>query len=116
MWACGNCREIIEDQFDACWNCGCSRDGKLNLEFMREPTDESSVESQFSQHYKCQKCEHSDARVERISSTGTRLARVFAKEFLAVSCENCGYTELFNLSVLEGRTKLQEFLRGLFGG
>ncbi len=43
------------------------------------------------------------------------MAKLIAKEFLAVSCENCGYTELFNLSILEGRSDLQNFLRGLFG-
>jgi predicted nucleic-acid-binding Zn-ribbon protein len=42
--------------------------------------------------------------------------RISAKHFVALSCENCGYTELFNLTVLEGRTDLENFLRGLFGG
>ena len=117
MWACQNCREVVEDQFDACWACGCSREGKLNLDFVAEPTnpsDDSSLEKKFAQFYKCQKCEHREARIERISSAGTGLAKLLAKEFLAVSCENCGYTELFNLSILEGRSDLQNFLRGLF--
>lgn len=119
MWTCGNCREVVEPQFDACWNCGTSREGKLNLEFLKEAPadsgDDSSVEETVSQHFVCQKCEHRDARVERIASSGVGLAKVMAKEFLAVSCQNCGYTELFNLTVLEGRSDLQNFLRGLFG-
>ena len=118
MWTCENCREIVEEQFNACWNCGASRDGKLNLDFIREPSDvndDSSLEKSFSQHYVCQKCEHRDARVERISSSGTGLAKLSAKDFLAISCQNCGYTELFNLTVIEGRSDLQNFLRGLFG-
>ena len=24
-WKCANCREIIEEQFTQCWNCGASR-------------------------------------------------------------------------------------------
>ncbi len=47
MWTCGNCNELIDDQLDACWKCGCSREGKLNLDFMREPCaidDDSSLE------------------------------------------------------------------------
>lgn len=119
MWTCSNCREIIEDQFDACWTCGCSREGKLNLDFLREPSfanEYAAVEKIVSKHYQCQKCEYGDARVERISSRGTGFAKLLAKDFIAVSCENCGYTELFNLSVLEDRTDLQNFLRGLFGG
>jgi hypothetical protein len=39
MWSCANCREVIEDQFDSCWRCGCSREGKLNLDFLAESTD-----------------------------------------------------------------------------
>jgi predicted nucleic-acid-binding Zn-ribbon protein len=119
MWTCGNCREVLEDQFDSCWNCGCSREGKLNLEFMQEPSsvgDDSSLEKKFSQYHVCQKCQHRDARVERISSRGTGFARLMQKDFLAVSCQYCGYTELFHLSVLEGRSDLGNFLRGLFGG
>jgi predicted nucleic-acid-binding Zn-ribbon protein len=119
MWACGNCREVLEGQFDSCWRCGCSREGKLNFEFLREPEpagDDSSLEKKFAQNYVCQKCGKREARVERVSSTGTGLGRTLKKDFLAVSCQNCGYTELFNLTVLEGRSDLQNFLRSLFGG
>jgi hypothetical protein len=28
MWECGKCHETIGDSFDACWNCGTSREGK----------------------------------------------------------------------------------------
>ena len=118
MWSCSNCREIIEDQFDACWRCGCSREGKLNLDFMAVPSsdpDESSIEHQFAQSFVCQKCKQRDAMFERISATGIGLASLMKKEFLAVSCENCGFTELYNLSVLEDRSDLQNFLRGIFG-
>jgi predicted nucleic-acid-binding Zn-ribbon protein len=64
----------------------------------------------------CAKCKHREPRIERIAATGTGLMRISAKHFVALSCENCGYTELFNLTVLEGRTDLENFLRGLFGG
>ena len=104
MWACANCRETIEDDFDACWRCGCSREGKLNLEFAKETADageSSSVEQAFAEEFKCQKCQHRDARVERITGSGTGLARVVA----------CGEFRSAKRS-----TKLQNFLRGLFGG
>ena len=118
MWSCGNCNQVIDDQFDACWNCGCSREGKLNLEFVRETSDgdhDALLERHLSQYYVCQKCQHREARTERISTVGTGFIRILAKEFLAVSCQNCGYTELFNLTVLEDRSDLENFLRGLFG-
>lgn len=118
MWTCANCREVIEDQFDSCWRCGCSREGRLNLDFVAkpsDPTDESSIEFQFAQSFVCQRCGNGDAGTERISTSGTGLARITKKDFLAVSCKNCGLTEFYNLSVLEGRSDLQSFLRGIFG-
>jgi len=27
MWKCPKCGELIEDSFDACWNCGIGKDG-----------------------------------------------------------------------------------------
>ena len=27
MWKCPNCKEELDDQFDACWNCETTRDG-----------------------------------------------------------------------------------------
>lgn len=32
MWACTNCGEQIEDQFDVCWNCGVERKGTARLD------------------------------------------------------------------------------------
>ena len=31
MWVCNKCKEEIEDQFDACWNCGYDKSGKINI-------------------------------------------------------------------------------------
>ncbi len=47
--------------------------------------------------------------------TGTGLASIVRKEFVAVSCENSGFAEFYNVAILEGRTPVQSFLRGLFG-
>jgi len=118
MWNCVRCREVCEDQFDACWNCGASRDGQLNPEFQREPQpngDGSSLEEQFASNYVCQKCQHPEARVERISATGTNFMLLLQrKDFVAVACEQCGFTELYSLSALEERTRLGEFFSSLF--
>ena len=29
MWRCLNCREEVEERFDACWNCEADRRGRL---------------------------------------------------------------------------------------
>ena len=35
--------------------------------------------------------------------------------FIAVSCENCGFTELYNPEMLEGKSRLGDVLDVLFG-
>jgi len=120
MWTCSHCNEVIQDQFDACRQCGCSRDGKLNLNFTPEPPTDaernpSSFEAQFAAHFVCARCRHREARVERVRATGVGFAQILRKDFLTVSCSACGLTEFYNLSVLEGRSDLQNFLRGLLG-
>src|SRR6266540_991310 len=35
MWDCPKCREEVEDAFEACWNCGTSRDGTEDPTFRR---------------------------------------------------------------------------------
>tara|TARA_B100000749_G_C18284913_1_gene405998 strand:+ start:353 stop:553 length:201 start_codon:yes stop_codon:yes gene_type:complete len=32
-WICKNCSETLEKEFDSCWNCGTSKDGKLDGPF-----------------------------------------------------------------------------------
>jgi hypothetical protein len=27
MWTCPQCGESVEDSFDACWNCGTTKEG-----------------------------------------------------------------------------------------
>jgi len=46
----------------------------------------------------CPKCGHEDARVDQVATTGTGLTRLMdlqSRQFSAVSCTNCGYTELY---------------------
>lgn len=37
MWKCPNCEELIEDNFDTCWNCGTYTDGTLDTSFVPDP-------------------------------------------------------------------------------
>ena len=32
-WICKNCSETLEKEFDSCWNCGTSKDGKKSQSF-----------------------------------------------------------------------------------
>jgi len=58
--------------------------------------------------YKCSKCNSIGAQVSEVAMTGTGLSRLFDiqhNEFLFISCKQCGYTEVFNLHILEKRPK-----------
>jgi len=51
--------------------------------------------------------------------SGTGLSRLFEFQpyrYAFVSCNNCGYTEVYNLETLEGRDDLGTFLDLLFVG
>ncbi len=37
MWKCPSCKELIQDGFDECWNCGTHADGTQNPSFSRDP-------------------------------------------------------------------------------
>jgi uncharacterized protein len=78
-----------------------------------------NLEEQFSTRFKCPKCLQSGATTKRISTAGTGLSKIFDIEhnqFVTVSCKNCGYTEVYNPEVLEGKRTLGSILDVLFGG
>lgn len=35
MWECVKCREKLEGSFDACWNCGTTKDGVVDPHFQK---------------------------------------------------------------------------------
>lgn len=46
----------------------------------------------------CPKCGHTETSTDSISTTGGGLSKMFdiqTKSFTVVSCENCGYSELY---------------------
>lgn len=52
----------------------------------------------MSQKYVCAKCSHGQFESEEIRTTGGRFSKIFDvqnKKFVAVSCKNCGFTELY---------------------
>ncbi|QDU54350.1 zinc ribbon domain-containing protein [Aeoliella mucimassa] len=119
MWQCNQCRELLEDQFDACWKCGCSRAANLATDMLSDSSNSQLSETdslRFIEQYRCAKCGHDESVLERIEGRGTGHGhgRMLAKDFLAVSCDRCGYAEFYNLSILEQRTGMQNFFRQLF--
>lgn len=76
------------------------------------------VDEQLRSRFVCSKCKSADAIVKRFAATGTGLSKMFDiqhNQFIAVSCSNCGFTEIYNPEVLEGKDRLGDFLDILFG-
>ena len=77
----------------------------------------ADVEQQLGQVFVCARCQQRGAEVQRLAMSGTGLSRLFEVQpyrYAFVSCQNCGYTEVFNLDILEGRDDLGSFLEVLF--
>lgn len=75
------------------------------------------VEDQLASAFVCPKCRAPGAKVERLAMSGTGISRLFEIQpykYAFVSCQNCGYTEVYNLRTLEGRDDLGEILEILF--
>lgn len=77
----------------------------------------ASVEEMLSNAFQCQKCLHKGAHVQQVAMSGTGISRLLEIQpysYALVSCDHCGYTEMFDLSVLEGKDNLGTFLDTLF--
>ncbi|MBN1230496.1 MAG: hypothetical protein JXA19_01385 [Anaerolineales bacterium] len=72
---------------------------------------------ELSKKFVCTHCGQKGAVVERLAMTGTGLSRLLEIQhhrYAFVSCKQCGYTEVFNLQILEGRDDLGTFIELLF--
>lgn len=77
------------------------------------------LEEQFATRFTCPKCKQTGARTKRISTTGSGFSKLFDfqhNQFLVVSCNNCGFTEIYNPDMLEGKRVLGTVLDVIFGG
>ena len=75
------------------------------------------VDALLSQEFVCPRCEQQGAHVERLAMSGTGISRfleIQAYRYVFASCNNCGYTEVYNLRTLEGKDNLGTFLEILF--
>lgn len=71
----------------------------------------------LAQEFVCPRCDNKGAHVERLAMSGTGLSRfleIQSHRYAFVSCNNCGYTEVYDLKTLEGKDNLGTFLEILF--
>ncbi|GAB6174984.1 zinc ribbon domain-containing protein [Paradesulfitobacterium aromaticivorans] len=77
------------------------------------------LDEQLAQRFVCVKCGNHGALAKRFAATGTGLSKMFDiqhNEFIAVSCQSCGFTEIYNPEILEGKDNLGSILDVFFGG
>jgi len=77
----------------------------------------ATTEEQLSAAFHCPKCDQRGARVEKLAMSGTGLSRLFEIQpyrYVFASCHNCGYTEVYNLTTLEGKDDLGDLLDVMF--
>ena len=77
------------------------------------------VDQLLAQEFSCARCGNKGAHVERLAMTGTGLSawlEIQKYRYAFVSCTNCGYTEVYNVRILEGKDNLRMFLEVLFAG
>jgi hypothetical protein len=77
----------------------------------------ANTENKLSEALYCQKCDQRGAHVEKLAMSGTGISRLFEVQlyrYAFASCNNCGFTEIYNLKTLEGKDDPGKFLEILF--
>jgi predicted nucleic-acid-binding Zn-ribbon protein len=78
-----------------------------------------AIDEELARRFVCSKCKATGASVKRFAATGTGLSRLLDVQhnvFIAVSCTACGYTDLFNPEILEGKDNAGAIIDAIFGG
>lgn len=77
----------------------------------------ATTQEQLSAAFHRPKCDQHGAQVEKLSMSGTGISRLLEIQpyrYVFASCRNCGYTEIYNLTTLEGKDDLGDLLDIIF--
>jgi hypothetical protein len=77
----------------------------------------TDAENEIAGAFRCPKCNQHGAHVEQLAMSGTGISRLFEVQpfrYAFASCNNCGFTEVYDLATLEGKDDLGNFLEILF--
>ncbi len=103
MWVCSQCNEVMKENFDACWNCGASRNGEPDPDFQVEDTVRDLRERRRTT-LRCLRCDRElDYMGTRRFHEGARLgvfgelAELFVnrENFDVYTCGRCGHVDFF---------------------
>jgi len=65
----------------------------------------SKIEKEIESRFKCAKCHNTGASVRSLAMTGTGFSKILNfqhNRYTFASCNNCGYTEVYDLDKLSG--------------
>ena len=65
-----------------------------------------NIEKEIESRFVCTKCHSSGAKVKSLAMTGTGISKLFDiqhNRYTFASCNNCGYTDVYNLDILKGK-------------
>lgn len=68
------------------------------------------IEQKFAEKFKCSKCGNVGAVTRKLAMTGTGLSKLLdiqSNKYLFVSCKSCGYTEVYHLGILKGKSGVE---------
>jgi predicted nucleic-acid-binding Zn-ribbon protein len=78
-----------------------------------------NIEKEIESRFVCAKCRSTGAEVKSLAMSGTGLSKLLDiqhNRYVFASCENCGFTEVYNLDILAGkRDEALNILDVIFG-
>jgi predicted nucleic-acid-binding Zn-ribbon protein len=75
------------------------------------------IEEQLAEAFVCAKCGNRSAHVERLAMSGTGISRLLEIQlyrYAYVTCNNCAFTEVYDLKTLEGKDDLGSIFEIIF--
>jgi len=77
------------------------------------------IEKEIASRFKCTKCHNTGASVKSLAMAGTGASRFFNVQhnrYIFATCDNCGYTEVYDLDKLSGgKDTVRNILDAIFG-
>ncbi|MDD4923747.1 MAG: zinc ribbon domain-containing protein [Dehalococcoidales bacterium] len=65
-----------------------------------------NIEKELESRFVCAKCRSTGAEVKSLAMSGTGLSKLLDiqhNRYVFASCNNCGFTEVYNLDILAGK-------------
>jgi predicted nucleic-acid-binding Zn-ribbon protein len=79
----------------------------------------NNLEKEIASRFICAKCHSSGASVKSLAMTGTGLSKIIDLQhnrYTFASCNNCGFTEVYDLDKLSGgKDTVRDILDLIFG-